>query len=284
MPLFWLSLAFLVGVVLGKLLAWPLAAWLSLAGLAAIFALLRFLLARRPSATAIMDGTTQQPPARRLLPLPYAVLACAVALGAARYELSRPELGPGSIAWYTDHIGDVLVEGVLVEPPLARDRSLELRVQSERVQPPHSTGYLPVGGLLLVRLPPGGVWRYGDRISLQGALVTPPELEDFSYREYLARQGIYAYLPDARPSLLARGQGNRLMAVLYDFKAHALRTIYRLFPDPEASLLAGILLGVDEGIPESVRQAFNNSGTAHIIAISGFKNPETQTVIPQSHQ
>ena len=46
--------------------------------------------------------------------------------------------------------------------------------------------------------------------------------------------------------------------------------LYRIFPDPEASLLAGILLGDDNGLPASLQQAYQNTGTAHIIAISGF--------------
>ncbi len=47
-----------------------------------------------------------------------------------------------------------------------------------------------------------------------------------------------------------------------------------LFPEPEASLLSGILLGIESGISPQVRQAFNATGTTHIIAISGFKQPE----------
>src|SRR4030095_13477113 len=43
-----------------------------------------------------------------------------------------------------------------------------------------------------------------------------------------------------------------------------------MFPDPESSLLAGILLGVDTGLTRELQQAFKNTGTAHIIAISGF--------------
>ena len=35
-------------------------------------------------------------------------------------------------------------------------------------------------------------------------------------------------------------------------------------------MLAGILLGVETGIPEAVQQAFRDTGTSHIIAISGF--------------
>ena len=48
------------------------------------------------------------------------------------------------------------------------------------------------------------------------------------------------------------------------------RSIYRLFPDPDASLIAGILLGVQTGIPNEVQEAFRLTGTSHIIVISGF--------------
>lgn len=46
--------------------------------------------------------------------------------------------------------------------------------------------------------------------------------------------------------------------------------VYTLWPDPEASLLAGILLGIESGIPPEVREAFVATGTSHVIAISGF--------------
>jgi competence protein ComEC len=61
-----------------------------------------------------------------------------------------------------------------------------------------------------------------------------------------------------------------ISTALYEFKEKALANIYRLFPDPESSLMAGILLGVDTGLTQELQQAFKNTGTAHIIAISGF--------------
>jgi predicted membrane metal-binding protein len=38
---------------------------------------------------------------------------------------------------------------------------------------------------------------------------------------------------------------------------------------PQASLLMGILLGDDSGIPKSVQAAFRTTGTSHIVAFSG---------------
>jgi len=52
----------------------------------------------------------------------------------------------------------------------------------------------------------------------------------------------------------------------------AQSTIARILPEPAASLLTGILLGAETGILKEVNDAFSASGTAHVIAISGF-NP-----------
>ncbi|MCK4900343.1 MAG: ComEC/Rec2 family competence protein, partial [Anaerolineales bacterium] len=101
-------------------------------------------------------------------------------------------------------------------------------------------------------------------------LETPPVFEEFSYRDYLARQGIHSYMSRVKANLVQRGQGNLILRVIYALKARALATVYRIYPDPEAALLAGILLGVETGIPEDVQQAFLDTGTSHIIVISGF--------------
>jgi competence protein ComEC len=130
--------------------------------------------------------------------------------------------------------------------------------------------FIPVQGLLLVRVSTSTSFLYGDRIRLQGHPETPPENEDFSYRDYLANQGIFSYISYPSSSLLQHGEGNPIYFALYAFRQHAIDVVYSLFPDPEASLLAGILLGVQSGIPQDVQDAFRLTGTSHIIVISGF--------------
>ncbi len=63
-------------------------------------------------------------------------------------------------------------------------------------------------------------------------------------------------MPYPTATVLQHGQGSPLMSALYSFRQHALDVVYRLFPDPEASLLAGILLGDQSGIPPQVQEAF----------------------------
>jgi competence protein ComEC len=122
---------------------------------------------------------------------------------------------------------------------------------------------------VLAQLPPGG-WSYGDRVVLEGALETPPSNEEFSYRDYLARTGVYSFMPNAAGAVLESGHGSPLLRALFALKARALDVIYQIYPDPEAALAAGILLGIETGIPEAVRDAFRETGTSHVIAISGF--------------
>jgi competence protein ComEC len=60
--------------------------------------------------------------------------------------------------------------------------------------------------------------------------------------------------------------------------------VMQLFPPPESALLAGILLGDDSRMPPELTQAFQDTGTAHIIAISGFNNPLSPISTLLSHQ
>jgi hypothetical protein len=80
--------------------------------------------------------------------------------------------------------------------------------------------------LRLVQAPPFSDFRYGDRVRAKGKLQTPTDSGDFSYCEYLARQGVYSImLCPPSLTLLARDQGFAPLARLYAFKARAKNVI-----------------------------------------------------------
>ncbi|MBE3067240.1 MAG: ComEC/Rec2 family competence protein, partial [Chloroflexi bacterium] len=288
LPLLWLSLAFIAGILVAKQIRlsrsfWlglahsvlppqiPLSRnlWLVLAGIALLSALLlRILSSRAGTGTTTLRLNFKPfklpPPTLFLASLALTVFF----LGAARYHFTLPFVDAHYIAWYNDREYELLVTGTLTNPPDERDTYTNLRVNVTGIDTGDEN--LPVHGLILARLPPGGDWHYGDVVRLRGHLKTPPENEDFSYQDYLARQGILAYMPDASATRLPFTGGNPILRLVYAFKEHAIDHVYRIFPDPEASLLAGILLGNDNGLPATLQQAYKNTGTAHIIAISGF--------------
>jgi len=255
-PLMWFSLVFLGGIVLGRMVSFPLWIWIALALLAVSFIILArvFILRTYPSTFLLHPFTF--------------ILIFGLFLGATRYQFSVPKFDAFHIAFYNDRDYDLLITGTLVEPPDYRDTYTNLRVETDKLDT--GDGDLPVNGLILVRASSNEAFEYGERVRLRGKLKTPPENEDFSYRDYLAAKNIHSYMTSAEITILPGNGGNPVIRALYAFKEKSFNNIYRLFPDPESSLLAGILLGVDTGLTRELQQAFKNTSTAHIIAISGF--------------
>lgn len=256
MPLLWISLAFLTGIVLAASFSLPAWAW---AIIALTFFLLSLFLRRSQLITRYPLLSTY--PFIPLLPI-------FLFLGSAYYQIRQPNIDAFHIAFYNDREYELLITGYLVKPPDYRDNYTNLTLNVQAVDT--GDGDLPVSGQLLVRVSPNEKYEYGEVIRLRGQLKTPPENEEFSYRDYLARQGIHSYMTKTEVTRLPGNKGNFINKVIYSFKSDLIANTYKIYQDPEASLLAGILFGVDTGLPKKLQDAFKNTGTAHIIAISGF--------------
>lgn len=262
MPLLWISLSFLLGIIIASQISLPTWAWTLIALL--LFPLSLFL---RSRFTHYVSRITDYFPTFHFLPITF-FLPTILFLGATYYQLRQPNIDAFQIAFYNDRNYELLITGFVAEPPDYRDSYTNLKIQVETVDT--GDGDLRVDGFILVRVLPNQIYDYGERLRLRGELVTPPENENFSYRDYLARQGIHAYVSKAEITRLPGNSGNIFISQIYKFKQKLLENTYRLFQDPEASLFAGILFGVDTGLPQKLQDAFKNTGTAHIIAISGF--------------
>ncbi|MEZ4860006.1 MAG: DNA internalization-related competence protein ComEC/Rec2 [Caldilineaceae bacterium] len=113
-------------------------------------------------------------------------------------------------------------------------------------------------------------YHYGEAVRLEGRLVTPPDFEDFSYREYLARKGVNSlFYPNHIDVLAASPQGSSLLQSLYALRARGEALLNALLPEPYAALANGMLLGIEAGIPDSLYEQFNLTGSSHVIVISG---------------
>lgn len=191
-------------------------------------------------------------------------------LAAARARLDVKELEPTDLGFYNDLDVPVTVIGTVVDDPDHQETSTALRVQAERLIIPSLDIAQPVAGDVLAHAHPYESWKYGDWVRLKGRLETPPLLDGFSYKEYLARKDIYSWMPQTTALKLGEGDGNLVLRLIYRLRGNLLDTIHRIFPEPEASLSAGILLGIESGIPADLYEDFNQTGATHIIAISGF--------------
>ncbi|MBN1887219.1 MAG: ComEC/Rec2 family competence protein [Thermoflexales bacterium] len=253
MPLVPLGVAWLIGITLASTLPFPPVAFAPLILLAGV------------SLAAFW---------RSFWPRWAAMCALAALLGALRYGLAQPQFDEYSLATYNNRNVPATVVGVVAGEPDVRDTYTRLRIEARTLalgsSPPRQ-----VRGLALVNAPRYPECRYGDELSISGSLESPPVFDTFDYRAYLARQGVYSqirYAEDAPLTIerLSQGHGFLPFAWILAFKRQAQSVIGRSLPEPQASLLTGILLGVDAGIPANVQDAFRATGTSHIIAISGF--------------
>jgi len=158
---------------------------------------------------------------------------------------------------------------VIDDDPDERDAFVNLRLRVEEATRPDGQS-IRVSSAVLVRADPFVEFRYGDRIEAAGWLEPPPEFAAFNYRDYLASKGVHAILDRPRVEIVSRGHGSPVLAALFDLKDRAKETIAAILPEPQAALLTGILLGDDNGLPQSVKDDFRVTGTSHIIAISGY--------------
>ena len=126
--------------------------------------------------------------------------------------------------------------------------------------------------------------RYGKHITLTGVLRQPQGKRNpggFDYKAYLARQHIVGVI-DAKGLLRVGEQGGfpplqwiealrinteRLINLIYT--EHGTET-HPLESSLHAQLLEGILLGKRSDIPTETLDIFRNSGTFHVLAVSGL--------------
>jgi competence protein ComEC len=113
-------------------------------------------------------------------------------------------------------------------------------------------------------------YRYGDVLQVTGELETPPQLDDFDYRGYLAHQEIYSVMVYPAIAIVERGNGARPLEWIYSVRERLSQALAAILPEPQASLAQGIILGIRGNIPQSVKDDFIRSGTAHLLAISGL--------------
>ena len=126
----------------------------------------------------------------------------------------------------------------------------------------------PSAGMALERAAPHV--RYGDRLTLTGGIESPPVFDDFDYREYLARQGVGAVARFPALTLEGEGAGSPLLRRVYALRATLSASLQRSLPEPASALARSLLLGQRRGLPDEVRQDFIETGTSHLLAISGL--------------
>jgi competence protein ComEC len=118
--------------------------------------------------------------------------------------------------------------------------------------------------------------RYGDEIVLEGEMRQPRVRRNpggFDQKAYLKRLGVerlFYTKKDPECKVLRRGRGNPVIAWALASR-NVLAGLLDKRLDPEsAGFMKALLLGEKSGLEEEVKTLFMNTGTMHLLAVSGF--------------
>jgi competence protein ComEC len=241
-----LSVSWVLGIWLGA--SYDVPAWLLAAGAVPLAS----LLVTRRSLKPVLAAAT-----------------CLVLLsGAGLYaHHALYHVDEASLRYYND-LGAVRVRGIVSSDPDVRESSTRLEVTATSLELDGRSH--DVSGTLLVFVDRYPSYRYGDEVLLAGELLTPPQLDDFDYRGYLAHRGIYSLMRYPDVAVTGTGGGNPVLAGIYDLRQRLADSLSASLPEPQASLARALVLGDRGGLPDDVRAQFNRSGAAHLLAVSGL--------------
>ena len=199
------------------------------------------------------------------------VLIAAIALAAAALCLARADIylqneAAQNLLQFVGEKTEVI--GTVANDPERRDTSLHVYVEVSQI------GGETANGKLLALLPRDAEIFYGDRVVVSGKIEAPETFVTdtgrlFDYPSYLRAHGASAIMRYAE--LSGREEGSvSILGALFSIKHIFTRSLERIFPEPEGSLLQGLLLGERRGLPQELTDAFITAGLIHVVVLSGY--------------
>jgi competence protein ComEC len=160
-------------------------------------------------------------------------------------------------------IGERAAARVVVTGPV-RTTPFEIRAPAQVLR----FGDMRLRERVLLELPRERAPPQGAVLELRARPVEPRGPETgFDERGWLARQGVHVVLRGEDARVVGRRGG--IGGVADRLRAHVERTLARGTTGERRTVLTGIVLGEDDGIDPSLRDAFQASGLTHLLAVSG---------------
>ena len=156
----------------------------------------------------------------------------------------------------------ISMSGEVVDEPAIGENNQKLIVQTKET-------------IILITTDFENNYKYGDFLKFSGKLEKPENFitdqgKVFDYVNYLRKDGIFYVISYPEIEIISRGNGNFIKNVLFFVKEKFLEKMNLVIPEPESLLMGGLILGEKSSFNEDLRQSFINTGTIHIVALSGY--------------
>jgi competence protein ComEC len=249
------SVSFLGGIVLSSLFNLPIWIWGILIGLLSVF-----LVFYSKNKFPLKLGN-------------FSIIFCLVILlfGGLRFSLENRKLTNQKVGFYNDQDWQTHLSGTISSYVIQKENYQQFILTVDSLtHPQNKLNNLSVSGKVLIRTSNKYKLGVGDIVLVVGPMYSPSSDEGSTYIKYLASRDVFSLMPYSEIEKIDPMTSFLSKRTLGSIRNQAERNLYRLFPAQTASLLSGIVLGMDEGISESLQSKFQQTGMTHIIAISGF--------------
>ena len=115
--------------------------------------------------------------------------------------------------------------------PEVREKSTHLRLSDSEIR--LDDGWHQLSGTALLFVPRYPTYSYGDALLVKGKLETPPQLDDFDYRDYLSHQGIYSTMLYPRIEVLEEGSGFKPLEWIYSLRNSLSQNLATVLSEPQ---------------------------------------------------
>lgn len=132
--------------------------------------------------------------------------------------------------------------------------------------PIQTDGYVKAEGTLLEEPRVFGKWQYFD-IDVYSVKINSET--EFNYADNLKIEGKVVEGRFIEPNIEITGSST-WRKVLYSIRSNLKERIFANISEPQASLLAGIVIGAKEGLPQNFEESLRNTGTIHVVVVSGY--------------
>lgn len=249
-------LLLVAGILLGNLFDLPVILLFSIFCLALFFSFLFLLLKDRVSLNLFI------------------VISLIVA-GFFKYELATRDFPPNHISSLLGLDSKVTLTGRIVDEPDVRKNKTFITLEAERIWLGEEARATK-GRIMLKIKEPTFKFAYADEVTFKGYLNEPAPKRNpgaFDYRRYLNRKRIFGIVTLAhadQAEILDRGEGSVFLSgIVIPLRKWILGVFESTLSGNHKALLAGFLLGETREISREIYTMFRDTGTVHLLAVSG---------------
>lgn len=255
-PAFYALLLFISGILLGNFSELPVVLLFSILSLTLLFSVLFLLRRERGSAN-------------------FFLILSIILAGFFRHELLTREFPSNHVSTFLNLNSKVTIIGKVVEESDIRKNKTFITLNTEKIYVDERK-YSTTGQIILKIKEPTFKFDYADNIKFKGYLNEPTSRRNpgaFDYKKYLNRKKIYGIVSLSHAEqveILKQSKGNIFFSeIIIPLRRWILGVFDSTLSGNHKALLAGFLLGETREIPKRVYTMFRDTGTVHLLAVSG---------------